>query len=105
MLRSLLETSERERAALRRTLDDVLGFQRLAETVGASREVSSLAQALAPPLGPGVPGAAPSVSPHSESTPLPPGSAEEYSMRVICGVSVSVVAQRVLLLGGFGTLL
>lgn len=55
MLRSLLETSERERAALRQTLDDVLGFQRLAETVGASKDVSSLAQALAASLGRVVP--------------------------------------------------
>ncbi len=55
MLRSLLETSERERAALHRTLDDVLGFQRLAETVGASKDVSSLAQALAATLGHVVP--------------------------------------------------
>lgn len=55
MLRSLLETSERERAALRQTLDDVLGFQRLAETVGASKDLSSLAQALAATLGHVVP--------------------------------------------------
>lgn len=55
MLRSLLETSERERAALRQTLDDVLGFQRLAETVGASKDVSSLVEALATTLGRVVP--------------------------------------------------
>ncbi len=55
LLRSLLETSERERAALRQTLDDVLGFQRLAETVGASKDPRSLAQALAVTLGRVVP--------------------------------------------------
>jgi len=47
MLRSLLETSERERASLRQTLDDVLSFQRLAETVGESPDLESLASAMA----------------------------------------------------------
>jgi len=47
LMRSLLETSERERASLRQTLDDVLSFQQLAEAVGDAADFQSMAVAMA----------------------------------------------------------
>lgn len=54
-LRSLLETSERERQALTQTIEDVLSFQRLAEMVGESHDPETLVEALAATLGRVVP--------------------------------------------------
>ena len=54
-LRTLLETSERERLALSQTLEDVLEFQRLAEMVGDTSDPEILAEGLAATLGRVVP--------------------------------------------------
>ena len=54
-LRELLERSELEREALKRSLDGLLEFQKLAEAVGASEDPSGIVEALVAAIGRVVP--------------------------------------------------
>ncbi len=68
-LGQLLETSERERSALQQTLNDVLSFQRLAETVGETSDLETLVDGLVSTLGRVVPWSAAIVKIGAETSP------------------------------------